>query len=366
MAGRVRQPIDERALEKFLSENVPAVKIPIDLKQFGFGQSNPTYQITAADGQRFVLRKKPPGKLISKTAHKVEREYRIMHALEHTDVKVPKTYCLCEDDSVIGTPFYIMEFLDGRIFEDFTMPGVDPEQRTLMWREAVRTMAQLHAVDFRKVGLEKFGKHAGFYSRQIQTWITICANQAAAVDVETKEPVGQLPHFDELVRFFKNEKLQPRDRATLVHGDYKIDNLVYHKTEPRVIGILDWEMSTVGHPLSDVCNFMTNFYTAKYKGAAPYDASGFLPGRIPGLPQPDQIVAWYRETAGWDPTSEVKWGMAFNIWKLAGVCQGIAARIAARQASSEKAKHHAVTREPMANFAWELAQQVKGGDSAKL
>jgi aminoglycoside phosphotransferase (APT) family kinase protein len=267
MAGMVRQPIDERALEKFLSENVPAVKTPIDLKQvsshhrtrqnprhdgeearltrhathaqFGFGQSNPTYQITAADGQRFVLRKKPPGKLISKTAHKVEREYRIMHALEHTDVKVPKTYCLCEDESVIGTPFYIMEFLDGRIFEDFTMPGVDPEQRTLMWREAVRTMAQLHAVDFRKVGLEKFGKHAGFYSRQIQTWITICANQAAAVDVETKEPVGQLPHFDELVRFFKNEKLQPRDRATLVHGDYKIDNLVYHKTEPRVIGIVE-------------------------------------------------------------------------------------------------------------------------------
>ena len=264
MAGRVRQPIDERALEKFLADNVPAVKTPIELKQvsllvwfrfaaagkaylltrhatpqFGFGQSNPTYQITAADGQRFVMRKKPPGKLLSKTAHKVEREYRILHALEHTDVPVPKTYCLCEDDSIVGTPFYIMEFLDGRIFEDFTMPGVDPEQRTLLWREAVRTLARFHAVDVRAVGLESFGRPAGFYNRQIQTWVTICQAQAKAVDVETKEPVGQLPHFEELVRFFKNEKLQPRDRTTLVHGDYKIDNLVFHKTEPRVIGILE-------------------------------------------------------------------------------------------------------------------------------
>ena len=185
------------------------------------------------------MRKKPPGKLLSKTAHKVEREYRIMHALENTDVTVPKTYCLCEDDTIIGTPFYVMEFLDGRIFEDFTMPGVEPEQRTIMWREAIRTLARFHAVDYKAVGLEKFGKPVGFYNRQIQTWNTICNSQAKAVDVETKEPVGQLPHFEDLIRFFKNEKLQPGDRATLVHGDYKIDNLVFHKTESRLIGILE-------------------------------------------------------------------------------------------------------------------------------
>ena len=185
------------------------------------------------------MRKKPPGKLISKTAHKVEREFRVLHALQGTSVAVPKTYCLCEDESVVGTPFYIMEFLDGRIFEDFTMPGVGAEERSLLWREAVHTLARLHAVDYKKVGLETFGKPHGFYNRQIQTWTTICASQAKAVDVETKEPVGQLPHFEETVRFFKNEKSQPRDRTTLVHGDYKIDNLVFHKTEPRVIGILE-------------------------------------------------------------------------------------------------------------------------------
>lgn len=125
-------------------------------------------------------------------------------------------------------------------------------------------------------------------------------------------------------------------------------------------------MSTVGHPLSDVCNFMTNFYSAKYEGAAPYDASGFLPGATPGMPQPDQILSWYRETAGWDPTPDVPWGMAFNIWRLAGVCQGIAARYAARQASSEKAKHHAITRGPMADFAWQLATEARGREGSKL
>ena len=207
--------------------------------QFGFGQSNPTYQVTGADGQKFVMRKKPPGKLLSKTAHKVEREYRIMHALEGTDVAVPKTYCLCEDESIVGTPFYIMEFLDGRIIEDFTLPGVTAAERTAMWRDAVETLARFHAVDKKAVGLESFGRPSGFYERQINTWSTICKSQEVIEDVESGEKVGRLPHFDELMRFFSDESGRPKDMATLVHGDYKIDNLVFHKTEPRVIGILE-------------------------------------------------------------------------------------------------------------------------------
>ncbi|KAJ6446182.1 acyl-CoA dehydrogenase family member 11 [Purpureocillium lavendulum] len=365
MAGVVRQPIDEAAFSKFVAENVPQIKTPIELKQFGFGQSNPTYQVTGADGQKFVMRKKPPGKLLSKTAHKVEREYRIMHALERTDVAVPKTYCLCEDDSIIGTPFYIMEFLDGRIIEDFTLPDVTPEERTQMWRAAVETLARFHAVDYRAVGLEKFGKPAGFYNRQTQTWGTISAHQEVVRDVDTDEQVGRMPHFEDLIGFFMNEKLQPKDRATLVHGDYKIDNLVFHKTEPRVIGILDWEMSTVGHPLSDVCNLLTQYFTARHEGAAPETAAGFLPGRTPGLPTVDQILGWYSGISGYDPTGEIKWGMAFNVFKLSGVCQGIAARYARRQASSAKAKQYTVTWRPLAEFAWQLAQEAKG-DSPRL
>jgi len=207
--------------------------------QFGFGQSNPTYQLTAADGQRYVLRKKPPGRLVSKTAHKVEREYRIIHALAKTDVPVPKAYCLCEDSAVIGTPFYIMEFLDGRIFEDPIIPSVLPDHRRAIWADAVRTLAKLHRIDPRSIGLEAFGKPTGFYNRQVATWRSVCDAQAAIRDVDTREPVGALPHFAALMAFFSDDAQQPADRGTLIHGDFKIDNLVFHKTEPRVIGILE-------------------------------------------------------------------------------------------------------------------------------
>lgn len=186
-----------------------------------------------------MLRKKPPGRLVSQTAHKVEREYRIIAALAETDVPVPRAYCLCEDESVIGTPFYIMEFLDGRIFEDPVIPSVLPEHRRAIWADAVRTLAKLHRIDPRSVGLENFGKPTGFYSRQVATWRSICKAQATVEDVETREPVGPLPHFDELMEFFADESQQPADRGTLIHGDFKIDNLVFHKTEPRVIGILE-------------------------------------------------------------------------------------------------------------------------------
>lgn len=266
MAGRVRHPIDIKALEAYLTKNVPEIKVPLDVKQvsplsrcpspslsrpirpaltstnfsqFGFGQSNPTYQLTSPDGSRYVLRKKPPGKLVSKTAHKVEREYRIIAALGPTDVPVPKAYCLCEDSSVIGTPFYVMSFLDGRIIEDPAIPGASPEERRALWAEAIRTLAKLHRVDPAAVGLAGFGKPSGFYDRQLRTWRTICDAQAATKDVDSGEPVGPLPRFDDMVAFFADAEKQPADKGTLIHGDYKIDNLVFHKTEPRVIGILE-------------------------------------------------------------------------------------------------------------------------------
>lgn len=208
--------------------------------QFGYGQSNPTYLLTSIDKHQYVLRKKPPGKLLSKTAHKVEREYRILHALEPTDVPVPKTYCLCEDDSVIGTAFYIMEFLDGRIIEDPSLPDVSPGDRRKMWHAAVTTLAKFHRVSPKSVNLSSYGKANGFYNRQLATFKTISDAQAKAVDVESKEPVGKIPHYDDMVTFFGSPATQPQDRSSFVHGDYKIDNVVFHKTEPRVIGILEY------------------------------------------------------------------------------------------------------------------------------
>lgn len=163
----------------------------------------------------------------------------MLAALENTDVPVPKPYVMCEDESIIGTPFYIMEFLDGRIFEDTGIPGVSAEDRTAIWQDAIKTLAKLHAIDPREVGLEGYGKSGGFYKRQIRSWEAICASQAKVVNAATKRPVGQLPYYTECMQFFQNGTAQPRDRSCLVHGDFRIDNLVFHKTEPRVIGILE-------------------------------------------------------------------------------------------------------------------------------
>ena len=185
------------------------------------------------------MRKKPPGKLVSKSAHKVEREYRILHALQNTDVPVPKVYGLCEDDNDVGSPFYIMEFLDGRIFTEPHFKGVSAEHRTEMWHDAVRTLAKLHRLDPKSIGLEGYGKLNGFYDRQITTFTALGEAQGKTRDVETGKEVGDVPRVEELMHFFGDKKRQPKDRGVPIHGDYKIDNLVYHKTEPRVIGILE-------------------------------------------------------------------------------------------------------------------------------
>jgi aminoglycoside phosphotransferase (APT) family kinase protein len=181
----------------------------------------------------------PPGKLVSKTAHKVEREYRMLHALQNTDVPVPKVYGLCEDDSVVGSPFYIMEFLDGRIFTEPHFDGVSVEERGEMWHDAVRTLAKLHRLDPRSIGLEGYVKLSGFYDRQLKTSTALGEAQSRTCDIETGKEVGDVPRRKELVQFFSDKQKQPKDRGVPIHGDYKIDNLVYHKTEPRVIGILE-------------------------------------------------------------------------------------------------------------------------------
>ena len=196
------------------------------------------------------MRKKPPGKLLSRTAHQVDREYRIIHAMSKTDVPVPEAICLCEDDSVIGTAFYIMSFLNGRIFEDPALPGVTPEDRRKMWHSITTTLGKYHRVVPKSVGMDDFGRHGNFYNRQLKTFAKLSVDQAAIKDVDTKIPVGNIPHYDEMVDFFGKAETQPEDRSTFVHGDYKVDNVVFHKTEPRVIGILDWEMVSHSGPPS--------------------------------------------------------------------------------------------------------------------
>jgi aminoglycoside phosphotransferase (APT) family kinase protein len=217
--------------------------------------------------------------------------------------------------------------------------------------------------------LESFGKPTGFYNRQIKTFATIQDAQASARDTETNKPVGTIPHYDDMVKFFSNPATQPKDRGTFVHGDYKIDNIVFHKTEPRVIGILDWEMATVGHPLSDLANLLNSWTTAaipEAKGAGRVIPASANPQ--PGLPTKEQCIEWYAAVAGWDPTPDMTWADAFAVYRSTIIMQGIAARYAMRQASSPKAREYGIQMKPLAEVAWKLIQTVQAniGDKNKL
>jgi len=229
-----------------------------------------------------------------------------------------------------------------------------------MWRSAVETLAKFHTVTPASVNLSTFGKPSGFYNRQLKTFNTIQTAQSKAKDKDTGVPVGKIPHFDEMVEFFSNPKSQPEDRSTFVHGDYKIDNVVFHKTEPRVIGILDWEMATIGHPLSDLCNLLSPFTTASIPEAVDAGrANAAFTNPPPGLPSKEQCITWYRNVAGWDPAPALTWGEAFGIYRGTVIMQGIAARYAMRVASSARAQEYGVSMKPFAEVAWILIQNWK-------
>lgn len=229
----------------------------------------------------------------------------------------------------------------------------------------MRTLAKFHKVNYSKVGLDTFGRHHGFYDRQIKTFGSVSKAQAAAIDVESKEPVGDIPYFQDMVNFFGDKAQQPKDRSTLIHGDYKIDNLVFHKTEPRVIGILDWEMATIGHPLSDVSNLIGPWSwssesnkletTSRTTKAKPE----FQPGATPGLPSLDQVVQWYTEESGYDIAKDLVWGIAFGGFRGSVIMQGIAARYALRQASSASAMEYGSQMVPYGKWAWSCVEKLK-------
>jgi aminoglycoside phosphotransferase (APT) family kinase protein len=220
--------------------------------------------------------------------------------------------------------------------------------------------------------MENFGKSSGFYDRQIKTLGTISITQSKATDIETKKPVGNIPHFEDMIKFFSNKAEQPKDRATLIHGDYKIDNLVFHKTEPKVIGILDWEMATIGHPLSDLVNLampwswssnvgLGSVEQEKIKQGQGQVKKEFEPGVIPGLPSLQEVVRWYAEESGYDPSAELGWGNAFGGFRGSVIMQGIAARYALRQASGQTATEYAAQMVPYGEWTWSMVEKLKDG-----
>ncbi|KAG0046652.1 hypothetical protein BGZ83_008208 [Gryganskiella cystojenkinii] len=355
--------LEPSSLEPYLLKNVPGFATPVKVSQFKLGQSNPTYLLTDANNTRYVLRKKPAGALLSSTAHAVEREFRILKALgENSDVPVPKVYTLCEDVSVIGTPFYVMEFLQGRIFSDITLTKLPFEERRLCWISAVDTLAKLHKVDFQAVGLEGYGKPTGFYRRQIGSLSKVSAAQAAAKDTEGVE-VGAIAGMEELTSWFKSHEVP--DSTSIVHGDYKMDNLVFHPTEPRVIGILDWELSTIGHPFSDLANLLNPYYVPAMAGNPMGGLRGIPDSELP-IPAVDVLLERYcQQTSRPFPIKNWLFCIAFSFFRLAVILHGIKARVARGQASSAEAKVYAAMVESVFGLALEIAQEEDSDATVK-
>lgn len=342
MDVRERLKFDEAALTTYLSAHMN-ITAPLTIKQFKGGQSNPTYHITDHQGRAFVLRRKPPGKIL-RGAHAVEREYRVMTALGKTDVPVPKTYLLCEDDSIIGTAFFVMDCVAGRIFWDPTLPDIPKDERRAYTLAMVDALAALHKADYQNIGLADYGKTGNYFERQIAVWTR---------QYLSDESAGRLEAMDRLVEWLP-KNIPAGDETSIVHGDFRLDNMIFHPTEPRVIAILDWELSTLGHPMADFA-YSTLFYRMppnQLMGLRSMDVTQF------GLPTEEDYIAHYCTLTGRDGIPDMNYYTAFNLFRLAAIVHGIKGRIIRGNAASKEAQGHAAKLEPLANLAWDYAQLV--------
>ncbi|KAI9020635.1 aminoglycoside phosphotransferase-like protein [Hyaloraphidium curvatum] len=371
-ATEVRVPLDTARLEPWLRKNVPGYKGPVTgLKQFSNGQSNPTYSFAdAATGKKYVLRRKPPGEAISKTAHQVEREFRAMRAMRGTKVPVPTVHALEEDTGVIGAVFYVMDFVEGRVFADPRLPMLPEGERKQAWYSFVRTIAALHTVDFKAVGLlgqPGFDRPGNYFQRQLKTWSLIEKAQAA-VKFPDGRPVPPLPHTAEIVEWLKKNEVP--DEVCLAHGDIHIGNVMFHPTKPEVVAVLDWELATLGHPLSDLANCLQHYFTPfdpEWAGDVKTGIADVDPATI-GLPTFDELVKVYCEAASRKPFPDSAWDFAkiFTFWKYGIVYQGITARFASGQAASPTAGSFAKMIDRNANLAMRAIAEADKRRGSKL
>ncbi|KAL8293031.1 hypothetical protein RQP46_000725 [Phenoliferia psychrophenolica] len=367
--GKIRTPLDQAAVDVYLTKHVAGFAAPSTIQQFSFGQSNPTYFVTGANGLRYVLRKKPSGKLVSKTAHAIEREYQILDCVGKTGkIPVPKMYCLCMDETVLDTPFYVMEYIEGRIFTDVRMPEIKTkEERTACWKSIITTLANLHQLKPSEIGLTGFGSTKPFYPRQIKSLSRVSQAQAAVKDTTTGVPVGEIPDVQFLLDWFsKNCPNGDKWEGGIVHGDFKCDNMIFHPTEPRVIAVLDWELSTLGHPLSDLANLLQPFYIPESNVVSSYLISlRDIPVEDLPIPDADTLIKTYCEAVG-QPFPLPHWAAccSFAFFRLSVIMQGIAARVAVGQASSANAKRVAPFYKALAGLAMDTILRSKA--DAKL
>ena len=347
-AGQVKaaHQFDEAQLAGFLkAHDLMAAGDTLSVRQFQGGQSNPTF-LVAAGLKRYVLRKKPPGKLLP-SAHMVEREYRVMKALEPLGFPVPAMHVLCEDETVIGTPFYVMDFVEGRIFENPALldTAMTPAERTAIYQSMIETMAKLHAVDPAAIGLDDFGRQGGYIERQISRW----SKQFEASRTEA------MPAMDALIDWLPDNIPGP-DETTIVHGDFRTGNLILHPTEPKVIAVLDWELATLGHPLSDLAYNCLGYHfpreNQQFNGMIGVDFESL------GIPDEQQVVAMYCAATGRDSIPHWHFYMAFNMFRISAICQGVYKRGLDGNASSENATDYGIKAQSAAKIGWQLAQKI--------
>ena len=333
-----RHRIDEAALAAWLSENVEGYEGPLTVFQFKGGQSNPTYQLVTPK-RKYVLRRKPPGRLLP-SAHAVDREFKVISALNKVNYPVAHAYALCTDDAVIGTMFYVMENVEGRILWDLALPDSSPAERRAIYEAKVKTLAALHNVDYQAVGLADFGRPGNYFSRQIDRW----TKQYKASETESIESMNRLMEW--LPRTVPDD-----DLTTIVHGDYRLDNMILHPTESRVIAVLDWELSTLGNPLADFTYFMMQWVMpgTERSGLADLD----LPSL--GIPSLEEVVALYCRETKRPGLPAADWYFAYNLFRLGAICQGIVGRVRDGTANSPQATSMAARVQPLGDNAWKFA-----------
>ena len=335
---------DVGTLERYLRERIEGFRGPLTVRQFRGGQSNPTYYLEAG-GREYVLRRKPPGKLLP-SAHAVDREYRVMTALRDSDVPVPRTWCLCADESVIGTPFFVMDYVDGRIFWDPSLPGMNGPGRAAIFAEMNRVIAALHKIDLQALGLADYGKTGDYLARQIARW----TKQYRASETEKIEAMERLIEW-------LPENIPADNETTIVHGDYRLDNLIFHPTDSRIAAVLDWELSTLGHPLADFAYHCMSWHVP---GGGPFGGMGGLDLEGLGIPSEAEHLAAYCRRVGRGPIDPDHWDfyIAYNMFRAAGIAQGIMGRVVDGTAASEHAAEVGRWARRMAELGWQQVAKL--------
>ena len=340
--------INITALERWLQSHIDCFAGPVEIDQFQGGRSNPTYKLSSPT-HTLVMRTKPgPASQLLLSAHAIEREFRLMSVLKQTDVPVPKLYCLCDDESVIGRAFFVMEFIAGRVLFEQSLPGLEPSERTAIFDEANRVIANLQGVDWQGLGLSDFGRPGNYFARQIDRW----SKQYRACSTDT---VGAM---DRLIEWLPGN-IPSGDETTLVHGDYRLDNLIYDSAKPEVRAVLDWELSTLGHPLADFSYHCLTWHLSPklFRGAAGLNHAEL------GIPSEAEYVRSYCERTGRklsDVMENWNFYIAYNLFRLAAILQGVARRAADGMSASAGALDEGKRVRPLAELGWNIARYPRG------